>query len=194
MKLIGRWYVRKERRGLACLVIDNRHEVEKSKHLEQQTSQSVSNTIDNEPLTFADIFPLAARCTKRQAWPIIREEVRLRVYSALLRALISYLEADPNTPNGGNFLSTSAYRKDQYYPDISRDSSAESIYRITSLPSTRASRSGTTLLKEQVISLVTLVVTPHEKADEIFNSAQNMSMSTLLKAKAEETADTLMRG
>ena len=57
MKPVGDWYVRKERRGLVCLVIDNRYAVEKLRMLENEELAPCSRLIANEPqVSFAEML------------------------------------------------------------------------------------------------------------------------------------------
>lgn len=202
MKPVGQWYVRRERRGLVCLVIDNRHAVEKLKHFEDQTSKRNLDSIENEqPLVFADILPLSPSNRKRGQSPERkftfafnshrpRDDDDSRQYQELD---ISNAQAGPNTPNGDNFLLPSSLREHSGHPDLSVDSDAESICRSTSPQSTRNSGARTRPTKEQATSRLILDVIPHEEADETFKSTQNLSRYTILEAKAEETIDTLMR-
>ncbi|KAF6223861.1 hypothetical protein HO173_013106 [Letharia columbiana] len=202
VKHIGHWYVRKERRGLVCLVIDNRHAVERLKHFEDQTSQTDLESIENEPpLAFADIFPLSESIHKRGQsperkfvvafWnptPGSNEDPRRSQDPD-----INNTRTSPSTPNGDRSMFPSSPRENRSDLDMSIDSDAESIGRSTSSQTTRRSRSRSRPMKEQATSRLILNVIPHETADENFKSAQRMSRSTLLEAKAEETIDTLMR-
>ena len=202
MKPIGQWYVRKERRGLVCLVIENRHAVEKLKQLEDQIAQTDLDLIENEqPLRFADIFPLSTSNNKREQSPDRKFVVAFRPYTRrsddgyrrTQGSDIDPFQAGPMTPDGERILIPVPPREDRSHIDHSVDSDAESIGRSIPSQSTRKSRARHKLAQEQATSRLILDVIPHEDADERFKSAQNMSNSTLLEAKAEDTIDTLMR-
>ena len=199
MKPIGHWYVRKERRGLVCLVIDNRHAVEKLKHLEDQTSHTDLDKIEDElPLAFADIFPLSTSNHKRGESPERKFVVAFgkRRNDDSRRSEepdIHKTQTGPSTPNGHRLLVPYSPREDRSHQDVSMDSDAESIGQSTLFQSNRKSRARTRPIKEQAISRLILDIIPHEEAEKLFQSAQNMSRSNLLEVRAEETIDMLMR-
>ena len=197
MKPVGQWYVRKERRGLVCLVNENRHAVETLKHLEDQTPQTDPDSIENEqPLAFADIFPLSATSHKRGQSPERKFVVSFRPQSngdhpRSQETDVYNGQAGPRNANGDRILPLSSPLENQTHLDLHSDT--EIIGLSNSSHSTRKSRVRARKPKEQETSRLILDVIPHEKADEAFKSAQNMSRSMLLEAKAEETIDTLMR-
>ena len=106
---------------------------------------------------------------------------------------IDFLQASPSTPHFDRFLVPSPSREGRspLYPSTGSD--AESVGRSTSNQSMRKSRMRATRTDEQSTSRLILDVIPHEIADEALKSAQNMSRSTLLEAKADETIDLLIR-
>ena len=202
MKSIGHWYVRRARRSLVCLVIDNRHAVERLKSLEDQTSLKDLDLIGNEqPLAFADIFPLSASNHKRGQSPERKFTV---VFKHPTRGCddesrpspepdMDLLQAGPSTPYGDRFLCPITSLENRNPRILCTDSDAASIGQPTRSQSTRKSRTRARPTDEQATSRLILDVIPHEEAEETFKSAQNMGRSTLLKAMAEETIDTLMR-
>lgn len=201
MKPIGHWYVRKERRGLVCLVIENRHAVDKLKRLENVTAHADVETNEREqPIAFADIFPIAVSNHKRGESPerkfvlAVRSTPRSNGHvprsekPALHRTQPGSSETD-----GDRFLSPSRHRTSPGHFDLLPESDAERVGRSTSPQPRRKIRARSRHLREQATSRLILDVIPHEEADELFRSAQGMSWSTVLEAKAEETIDTLMR-
>ena len=202
MKSIGHWYVRKERRGLVYLVIDNRHAVENLKRLEQLKGQENTELLENDqPLAFADIFPLSTAGRVRDQSPerkfavaFVNPSRRIDGDSrASQEPEINFLRASPSTPQGDRFLLESPSGEDRRLPNSSPDSDVESIGRSISSQSAPKSKTKRRATKEQATSRLILDVIPHEIADEAFKPAQNMSTLTLLEAKAEETIDLLMR-
>lgn len=199
VKPIGNWYVHRERRGLVCLVIDNRHALERLKHLEDQESHIDLDTIEDElPLAFADIFPLSTSNSRRGQSPERKfvvafgkrkdEESRRSEELSNPRA-----QAESSTTTGDRLLLSYSPRGKRGHRDNFMDSDAEGVSQSTLFQSTRKSKAGTRPMKEQETSRLILDIIPHERADEIFQSAQNMSRSTLLEVMAEETIDMLMR-
>ncbi len=176
---------------------DNRHAIERLKDLEDQTSQTDLNSVENEqPLAFADIFPLSATTHKRGQSPERKFVVSFRPRSdgdhqRSQESDVYNGQASPRNANGDRILPLSSPSENQSHLDLRSDT--ESIDLSNSSHSTRKSRARVRKPKEQATSRLILDVIPHEKADEAFKSAQNMSRSMLLEAKAEETIDTLMR-
>ena len=202
MKSIGHWYVRRARRSLACLVIDNRHAVERLRGLEDQTSLSNLDLIESEqPLAFADVFPLSASNHKRGQSPerkfIVAFRHPTRGWDDDSRPSpepdMDLLQAGPSTPYGDRFLCPITSLENRSPQIFCTDSDAVSIGEPTRTQSTRKARTRARPADEQTTSRLILDVIPHEEAEETFKSAQNMGRSTLLKAMAEETIDTLMR-
>ena len=202
MKSIGHWYVRRERRGLVYLVIDNRHAVERLEQLEQQEGRENQETIENErPLVFADIFPLSTTTRERGQSPERKFVVAFRNSAyrndddsrRSQEPQIDFLQASPRTPRGDRVLLPSPSPQGKSPLHLPTDSDAESICRSASSQSTRKLRMKARATDEQSTSRLILDVIPHETADKALKSAQNMSRSTLLEAKAEETIDLLMR-
>lgn len=202
VKPIGHWYVRKERRGLVRRVIDNRHALERLKQFEDQTPQADLDLVEEEqPLTFADIFPLSTSNHKRGQSPERKFVVAFgnpvpRSNGTSRRSQepeIPNTQAGPSTTHGDMLFVPSSAPEDCCRIDLSTDSDAESIGRSFSSRSTRESMARARPMKEQATSRLLLDIIPHEKADETFKWAQNMSWSTILEAKAEETIDTLLR-
>ena len=202
MKSIGHWYVRKERRGLAYLVIDNRHAVENLKQLEKQQGQENKEIVENEqPLAFADVFPFSTANRKRGQSP----ESQFAVASvkpshrsnddsqASQEPEINFLQASPSTSHGDRFLLPSPSREDRSPQNSSTGSDIESIGRSILPQFTPKSKTKRRVIGEQATSRLILNVIPHEIADEVLETAQNMSTFALLEAKAEETIDMLMR-
>lgn len=183
-------------------MIDNRHAVEKLKQFEDQISQRNLDLIENEqPVLIADIIPLSPSIRKRGQSPERKfvfafETHRPRDTGGSRRYQeldISKNQAGPSIPNGDNFLLPFSLREHSNHPDLSVDSDAESICRSTSPQSARNPEARARPTKEQATSRLILDVIPHEEADETFKSTLNLSRSTVLEAKAEETIDTLMR-
>lgn len=176
---------------------DNRHAIERLKHLENQTSQTDLNSVENEqPLAFADIFPLSATTHKRGQSPERKFVVSFRPRSdgdhqRSQESDVYNVQASPRNANGDRILPLSSPSENQSHSNLHSDT--ESIDLSNSSHSTRKSRARARKPKEPATSRLILDVIPHEKADEAFKSAQNMSRSMLLEAKAEETIDTLMR-
>lgn len=202
MKSVGLWYVRKERRGLVYLVIDNRHAVENLEQLEQQKSQGNLELLENkQPLDFTDVFPLSAASRKRGQSPERKFAVAFvhpssrsdDDFPACQEPEIEFLQVSPSTPHGDRFLLPSPSREDRSAPHSSTDSDVESISRSTPSQLTPKSKTERRAAKESSTSRLILDIIPHEIADEALKSAQNMSTLTLLEAKAEETIDMLMR-
>ena len=202
MKSIGQWYGRRERRGLVCLVIDNRHAVEILKQFENQQTQEDKDFVEDEqPLAFADIFPFSTPNHKRSQSPERKFVVTFRNPSRRMgdelrpsqEPDISLLQVDSSTPNDNKTPPSSPFRGTRSPLDFSTDSSVETIGRSTSPHSTRRSRTRGRPTDEQPTFRLILDVIPHEEADRIFKSAQYMSGSALLEAKADKTIDTLMR-
>ena len=202
MKSIGHWYVRKERRGLVYLIIDNRHAVENLQQLEQQQGQGNIELLENlQPLAFADVFPHSTASRKRRQSPERKFAVAFVNPSrrndddsqASQEPEIDFLLASPSTPRGDRFLLPSPSREDRSAPQSSTDSDVESIGRSSPSQSTPKSKTERRPNKEQATSRLILNVIPHEIVDEALKPAQNMSTLTLLEAKAEETIDLLMR-
>ena len=206
MEPIGDWYIRKKRRGLVCLVIDNRHAVDRLKQLEDLAENpenpSDLNLIDDEqPLTLAEIFPVSPSHHKRGKSPDRKFVVAFRNHTPR-RSLyprqfqepdVDNPQAGPSTPNSEKLLRLPSPRDDQGYADFSVTSDVESISQTPSSPWTRKSAARGRSKKEPPTSRLILDVIPHEAADEAFKSAQKMRRFTLLEAMAEETIDTLMR-
>lgn len=202
MKSIGHWYVRKQRRGLVYLVIDNRHAIDNLKQLEEQKGQENTELLENEqPLAFADIFPRSTASRKRGQSPerkfavaFVNPSRRIDEDSqASQEPEINFLLASPSTPHGDRFLLPSPSGEDRSPPHSSPDSDVESIGRSISPQFTPKSKTKRGAIKEQATSRLILDVIPHEIVDETLKPAQNMSTLTLLEAKAEETIDLLMR-
>ena len=202
MKSIGHWYVRKERRGLVYLVIDNRHAVENLRQLEQQRGQGNMELLANEqPPAFADVIQLPTANRKRRQSPERTFAVAFGNPSrrsdddsqACQEPEINFFKASPSTPYSDRFLLPSPSRENRSPPQSSTDSDVEYIGRSTSSPSTPKSKTERRATKEQATSRLILDIIPHEIADEALRPAQNMSTLTLLEAKAEETIDLLMR-
>ena len=202
MKAIGHWYVRKERRSLVYLVIDNRHTVDKLQQLEQQKGQKNKELLENEqPLAFTDVFPLPTASRKRGQSPERKFAVAFVNPSrqnddgsqASQEPEINFLQASPSTPHGDRFLLPSPSGEDRGHPHSSPDSDVESIGRSVSSQSTPKSKTKRRATEEQATSRLILDIIPHETVDEALKPAQNMSTLTLLEAKAEETIDLLMR-
>lgn len=203
MKSIGHWYVRRERRGLVYLVIDNRHAVEKLKQMEQQKAQVDEKMIENErPLAFADIFPLSTTARKRGQSPERKFVVAFRnpgrrsdddSRRSQEPDEVDFLLAIPSTTPRDKDLLPSPSRESRSPLDPITGSDAESIGRSTSSQSAGKKRTRARPTDEQSTSRLILDIIPHEIADEALKSAQNMSRSTMLEAKAEETIDLLMR-
>ena len=176
---------------------ENRHAVETLKHLEDQTPQTDPDSIKNEqPLAFADIFPLSATTHKRGQSPERKFVVSFRPQSngdhpRSQETDFYNGQTGPRNTKGDRILPLSSPLKNQSHLDLHSDT--ESIGLSNSSHSTQRSRARARKPKEQATSRLILDVIPHEKADEAFESAQNMSRSMLLEAKAEETIDTLMR-
>ena len=192
VKPIGQWYVRKERRGLVCLVIDNRHGVEKLKQLEEQHRQVDFELIENEqPLAFAEIFPLPSSNHKRGQSPERKFVVAFRSPSSQTPDM-DLSEAGPSSQNSHNSLISPAHDNDNDR-EFSMDSDAEGIGGFPSSRSMRKSRARARATKDRAVSRLILDFIPHEEADKTFKAAQNMNRSALLEAKAEETIDILMR-
>ena len=202
MKSIGHWYVRKERRGLVYLVIDNRHAVDNLKQLEQQKGQENIELLENEqPITFADVFPLSTARRKRGQSPerkfavaFVNPSRRIDDDSQVSQEPeINFLKASPNTPHGDGFLLPSRSREDGGPSRSSTDSDVESISRSISSQSAPKSKTERRATEEQATSRLILDIIPHEIFDKTLKPAQKMSTLTLLEAKAEETIDFLMR-
>ena len=203
MKSIGHWYIRRERRGLVYLIIDNRHAVEKLKQMEQQKAQVDEKMIENErPLAFADIFPLSTSARKRGQSPERKFVVAFRNPGRRNDDVsrrsqepddVEFLLATPSTTPRDRDLLPSPSGESRTPLDPITGSDAESIGRSTSSQSTGKKRARARPTDEQSTSRLILDIIPHEIADEALNSAHNMSRSTMLEAKAEETIDLLMR-
>lgn len=203
MKSVGHWYIRRERRGLVYLVIDNRHAVEKLKQMEQQKCQVDEKLIENEwPPAFADIFPLSTTTRKRGQSPERKFVVGFR--SPVPRSdddfrrsqepdEVDFLLANASTIPRDRDLVHSPSQESRNPLDSITGSDVESIGRSTSSQSARMERTRARRTNEQSTSRLILDIIPHEIADEALKSAQNMSRSTMLEAKAEETIDLLMR-
>ena len=202
MKSVGHWYVRKERRGLVYLVIDNRHAVEKLEQLEQYKGQGNLELLENEqPLDFADVFPRSTASRKRGQSPERKFVVAFvnpssrsdDDFHARQEPEIEFFQASPSTPHGDRFLLPSPSRENRSAPHSSTDSDVESIGRSAPSQFTPKSKTERRAAKESTTSRLILDIIPHEIADEALKPAQNMSTLTLLEAKAEETIDMLMR-
>lgn len=180
-------------------MIENRHAVEKLKHLEEQTSHTDLDKIEHElPLAFADIFPLPTPNHKRGQSPERKFVVAFgkRRNDDSRRSEepnIHITQTGPSTPNGHRLLLPSSSREVRSHQDVFMHSDAESIGQSTLFQSNRNSRARTRPIKEQAISRLILDIVPHEEAERLFQSAQNMSRSDLLEVRAEETIDMLMR-
>ena len=201
MKSIGHWYVRKERRGLVYLMIDNRHAVENLQQLEQQQGQGNIDLLENlQPVAFADVFPHFTASRKRGKSPERKFAVAFVNPSrndddsqTFQEPEIKFLKASPSTPHGDRFLLPSPSREDRSAPQSSTDSDVESIGRSTPSLSKPKSKTERESNEEQATSRLILNIIPHEIVDEALRPAQNMSTFELLEAKAEETIDLLMR-
>ena len=180
-------------------MIDNRHAVEKLKHIEDQTSHTDLDKIEHElPLAFADVFPLATPNHKRGQSPerkfVVAFGKRRNDHSRQSEEPnIHITQTEPSTPNGHRLLLPYSPREDRNHHDVFMDSDAESIGQSTLFQSNPSSKARTRPTKEQAISQLILDIIPHEEADRLFQSAQNMSRSNLLEVTAEETIDMLMR-
>ena len=205
MEPIGDWYIRKKRRRLVCLVIDNRHAVDRLKHFED-LAESPENTSDltliddEQPLTLAEIFPVSPSHHRRGKSPDRKFVVALRNHTTQQnRYSRQFQEPDvspqigPSTPNGEKLLRLPSPRDDQGHMDFAIASDVESISQTPSSPWIENSAARGRPKKEPPTSRLILDVIPHEAADEAFKSAQKTRRFTLLEAKAEETIDTLMR-
>ena len=180
-------------------MIDNRHALERLKYLEDQQANTELDTIEDElPLAFADIFPLSTPNNRRGQSPerkfVVTFGKRKDDDSRLSEEpTIHRTQAEPNLQNGERVLLSYSPRGNRGHRAQSIDSDAGSVGQSTLFQKTQKSVTGTRPIKEQETSRLILDIIPHEKADEIFQSAQNMSRSTLLEVMAEETIDILMR-
>ena len=156
---------------------------------------------NEQPLAFADVFPLSTASRKRGQSP--ERKFAVAFVNPLRRSdddsqaceepEIDFLQASPITPHSDRFLLPSPSREDRSPPHSSTDSDVESIGRSTSSRSTPKSKTERRATEEQATSQLRLDIIPHEIVDEALKPAQNMSTLTLLEAKAEETIDLLMR-
>ena len=201
MKPVGHWYVRKERRGLVCLVIDNRHAVERLKQLEDLDAQKDLDSEDCEqPLALADIFPISTSKQKRGQSPERKFVVAFRNSTRrsddedrhFREPDNGLLSPSPKRLNGDKFFLPFARRENKNDEDLCIDSDEPNIGDNFSPVSTRMARARTRKLEDQATSRLILDVIPHEETDRTFKSAQHLSLSTLLEAKAEDTIDTLL--
>lgn len=103
------------------------------------------------------------------------------------------LQAGPSTPYGDRSLCPVTSLENRSPRILCTDSEAVSIGQPTRSQITRKLRTRARPTDEQTTSRLILDVIPHEEAEETFKSAQNMGRSTVLKAMAQETIDTLMR-
>ena len=207
MEPIGDWYIRKKRRGLVCLVIDNRHAVDRLKHFEDLVDNNLENPSDlnliddEQPLTWAEIFPVSPSHHRRDKSPDRKFVVAFRSHKPqhnihprqLQEPDVDSSQIGPSTPNGEKLSRLPSPRDDQGHMDFAIASDVESISQTPSSPWTRKSAARGRSKKEPPTSRLILDVIPHEAADEAFKSAQKMGRFTLLEAMAEETIDTLMR-
>ena len=173
MKPIGHWYVRKERRGLVCLVIDNRHTVERLAHLEEEERCARSRLLTNTGSeSFADLFPI----------PTSSSSTRRRGESPERKFVVSfYPQSVENCENTEQrdlcSLAKGDTRGNQQDPGEGSSSQQDSNDKMTS---------------EQTTSHLILDVIPHQQVDKIISPTQAVTGSMLLEAKAEETVDMLM--
>lgn len=206
MEPIGNWYIHKKRRGLICLVIDNRHAVNRLKHfedlVERVESPSDSSLIEDEqPLKLADIFPISPSHHRRGQSPDRNFVVAFRNHTPQhnrhSRPTQEPVEDSPQVgrskPNSEILLRLSSPRVDQDHMDSSTASDVESISQSPSFSWSQKSAARGRSKNEPATSRLILDVIPHEAADDVFKSAQNMRGFTLLEAMAEETIDTLIR-
>ena len=175
VKPVGHWYIKKERRGLVCLVIDNRHNVEKLERLEEEELQLKSRTIENEqPMSFADIFPIPAPSnTKRQ-----RGESPERKFVISFQSITAQDNID-----GERGRQAGDPENDLALPDCIDGREG---------PSSLGESSRTGSLTKRTSQLI-LGLIPHREIDELIIPGQSVAASALLEAKAEETVDFLMR-
>ena len=205
MEPIGNWYIHKERRGLVCLVIDNRHAVDRLAHFEDlaenlENSSDLSLPDDEPPLTLAEILSVSPSHHRREKSPDRKFVVALRNLTPQdNRYSRQFQEQDadsprggPSTPYGEKLLRIPSPR-DQDHMGFPIASNYESISQNPSSPWNQRSTARGRPKKEPPLSRLILDVIPHEAADEDPKSAQEMSRFTLLEAMAEETIDTLMR-
>ena len=206
MEPIGNRYIRKKRRGLVCLVIDNRHAVDKLKHFEDLAENAKNpsdlNLIDEEqPLTLAEIFPVSPSHHRRGKSPDRKFVVAFRNHTPQQNRYSRHFQeqdidspqAGPSTPSGEKLLRLPSPRDDQGHEDSPIASDVESINEIHLSSWIQGSAARGRPKKEPPTSRLILDVIPHEAADEAFMSAQKTSRFTLLEAMAEEIIDTLMR-
>ena len=174
VKPIGHWVVRRERRGLVCLVIDNRHIVERLECLEEADLQAASRSLTNErPITFADIFPLPVSLTSN----------RQRDESPERKFVVSF---------PSHTARDDVCNEDDR--DICRPPKQTALSEESDLgegSSSQQSSSGRRL--EPTTSQLILEVIPHKMADNAIRPMGIIAGSCLLEAKAEEIIDTLMR-
>ena len=140
MEPIGNWYIHKKRRGLICLVIDNRHAVNRLKHfedlVERVESPSDSSLIENEqPLNLADIFPTSPSHHRRGQSPDRNFVVAFRNHTPQHNRHSRHTQepvedspqVGPSKPNGEILLRLSSPRVDNFHMDSSTASDVESI-------------------------------------------------------------------
>ena len=203
MEPIGDWYIHKKRRGLVCLVIDNRHAVDRLKHFEDLAENlehpSDLNLIDDErPLTLADFIPVSPSHHRRRKSPdrkfVVESQNHTPVRNQYTRQFhepdVDSPQIGPSTLNGEQLLHLPSPRDDQGRMDFALASEVESISHTPSSPWIQ--KRGRPK-KDPPTSRLILNVIPHEAADEAFKSAQGMRRFTLLQAMAEDTIDTLIR-
>ena len=167
--------MRKGRRGLVYLVIDNRHYVEQLEQLEEEEIQLNSRSIGNEqPVSFADIFPIPAPSTTRRQ----RGESPERKFVVSFESTTAQEDIDDErsrkTGDPGN---------DPALPDC-KDSREGS----SSLGESSSAEPSANCTSQLILSLI-----PHREIDETIIPGQSVAASVLLEAKAEETVDFLMR-
>lgn len=114
-------------------------------------------------------------------------------FQAAQETEIDFLQASPSTTLDEHLQLPSPSRENRTPPPSSADSDVELIGRSISSQSTPKSETERRATEKQPTSRLILDVIPHEIADEVLRSAQNMGTLPLLEAKAEETIDLLLR-
>lgn len=154
-------------------MIDNRHTIDRLELLEEQTLESNEKAIEDEqPISFADIFPLSAGSSSK------RGESPERKFVVSFKSCASRSELGDEEAQDLHRVSSGKSRQDESLRAVA--SSSEHDSDGPDLPNLATSR-------------LVLDIIPHREADEKLGSAQNVTGSVLLEAKAEETVDTLMR-
>ena len=193
-------------------MIDNRHTTEKLRELENQALQpSVDSSTNEQPVSFAEIFPLSttsASNRQRDGSPERKFIVSFRPRSPgdngpgqydlgrskFVSSPKSIYDAQPvkasSSPKNQTYDDGSLYTEDKLFdgPASQQWANPTSISHTARIPTTKA-RS----MSEQSTSQLIWDIIPHQKADEALGSAPNVAGSIILEAKAEETVDTLMR-